>query len=100
MRQGKASRVVSAPADTIHDVLTVRDHMAITLATTVYKYAAQRDADVAYALDYTPTQLYARVAWLLEQPEALAERPTEVARLRRLRSMRTKSSVRRTGFTI
>lgn len=68
--------------------LTVREHMALTLATTRYKYAAVRDGRVRDELGWGATALWARVNALLDDPRAEVARPVEVRRLRRLREAR------------
>lgn len=72
--------------------------MLITFAARVYKYAAMRDNDQMFETGYTPVTAAARVQVILDDPDAMRERPTEISRLRRLRDMRSARSVRRRGW--
>lgn len=72
-------------------MLTVRDHMALTLATTPYRYPGARAADMLELCGYSETRFWARVNHLLDQPAAEVERPAEVRRLRRLRERRQRA---------
>lgn len=71
-------------------MLTVRDRMTLRLATTPFKYAAARDSRARDELGYSPTRFHQRVAWLIDQPDAEREFPSEVRRLRRLREARNR----------
>lgn len=69
-------------------MLSVRDHMAIRLAASHYKFPGARESDVFEQLGMTATRFWQHVHALLESPEALAAYPLEVRRLRRLRDAR------------
>lgn len=76
-------------------MLTVRDHMTITLAATRFRYPAVRENRALDELGYKPTTFWARVDYLLDQPDALREHPQVVHRLRRLRDARARQRTAR-----
>lgn len=76
-------------------MLTARERMALELAATPYRYPAIRDARALDELGLTPTSYWLLVDRLLDRPDALAEMPAAVARLRRLREARARA--RRAG---
>lgn len=79
-------------------MLSVRDHMCLSLAVAHYKYAGRRDSDIRDRTGYPPTHFWRHVNWLIDQPEAVAARPMECSRLRRLREARkAERSARRVG---
>lgn len=73
--------------------LDVRSHMALRLASAVYKYPGARDTDVLEQLGMSPTIFWRHVGTLLDDPAALAEYPLDVHRLRRLRDLRRRARV-------
>lgn len=79
---------MSDPRGSLRPMLTVRDHMALRLASARYKYQGARDTDVLEQLAMTPTIFWRHVNQLLDRPEALAAYPLDVRRLRRLRDQR------------
>lgn len=76
-------------------MLSVRAHMAITIAAGTYRYAAAREADAHQRLSMPPVRFHAYVAALLDDPAAERERPMEVRRLRRLRDARRQARTSR-----
>lgn len=72
-------------------MLSVRDHMAIQLATRQYKFLGARETDMREQLGWSATVFWQRVNALIERPEALAAYPMEVRRLRRLRDLRRRA---------
>ena len=76
--------------------MTIRDRMTLTLAAAHYRYEGRRTADARWLLGYSEVAFHRRVLWLLDQPDAAAEMPVEVARLRRLREARARK--RRASF--
>ncbi len=65
--------------------LSVRDHMALQLAAPTFRHEAQREERAWQELGMSATRLWARVNWLIDQPEAEVAYPREVRRLKRLR---------------
>ena len=72
-------------------MLTVRDHMALRLASARYKYEAVRDADALEQLSMSPTRFWQYVNALIDRPDAVAAYPQDVRRLRRLRDQRRRA---------
>ena len=68
--------------------MNVREHMALTLATTPYRHPGRRDHDVLDQLGWTPARHAQVVMALLDRADVEAARPVEVHRLRRLRDRR------------
>lgn len=69
-------------------MLTVRDHMTLTLAASRYKYPAAREADAFDQLGMSAAVFWRRVNALVDQPDAIAAYPMECRRLRDLRDAR------------
>ena len=80
-------RAVSDPLGTITP-MTVREHMAITLAATPYRYPGRRDEDALHTLGMTPPRFWQVVDALLDRPDVEAAHPQIVARLKRLQERR------------
>lgn len=76
-------------------MLTDDERMALEIAATPYRHPAIRDSHVLEQLGLTPTRYWATVDALLDRPDALAEMPAVVLRLRRLREAR--AAARRAG---
>lgn len=81
-------------------MLSVRDHMLITIAAAYYKHGGRRDDTTVWETGYTVITAARRVQFLLDDPDAMRERPMEISRMRRLRDARSATSVRRRGFEI
>lgn len=69
-------------------MLTVRNHMALTLAGAYFKHPGARQEAIRHTLGYSEPRFAQVVGALLDDPVALAERPSLVLRLRRLRDDR------------
>lgn len=67
--------------------LTVRQHAALDIADQLSRSNRTR-VPVLEATGYTEPRLWQVVNTLLDDPDAIAERPALVARLRRLRDRR------------
>lgn len=78
---------MSVATDCIGHV-TDDDRTTITLAATPYTYPAVRETHAHEQLGLDPARFWARVNWLIDQPHALEQMPTEVRRLIRLRAAR------------
>lgn len=68
--------------------MTEHERTAIELAAAHYRYPGAREHDAYEQLGLTSTRYWALVGRLLDRPDALAEMPVEVRRLRRLRDQR------------
>lgn len=69
-------------------VLTTQQHQVLDLAAARYAFPGRRVADIHATLGWTETRFWQAVNALLDDPAALAERPGDVRRLRRLREAR------------
>jgi hypothetical protein len=79
-------------------MLTTREHMALRLAATPYRYPARREADVLEQLGWSATVFWAVVHALVDRPDAQAAYPMECRRIQRLRDQRRRArSARRVG---
>lgn len=76
--------------------LSVREHQALTIAATRYSSAGRKVTAMLEETGWTEPTFYLVVDQLLDRPDALAERPAEVRRLRRLRDARA-TARRRAG---
>lgn len=74
-----------------HMTLPIRHRMALRLAGATYRYEGAREADALEMLGYTPTRFRQVIGRLLDDPQAMAEEPTVVGRLRRLREVRRRA---------
>lgn len=83
------------PSGNLTAMISVRDRMVLELAAKPYRFEGRRTADALELVGYRPTQFWARVRWLLDQPEVEAERPAFVRRQRRLHEARMR--LRRAG---
>ena len=79
---------VSVPPGNLTIMLTVREHQALTIAATRYATGGGKATAARELCGYTETTFWAVVDRLLDRPDALAERPDVVPRLRRLRAAR------------
>ena len=77
-----------------HPMLTIREHMALTLAATPYRYAAIRETHAREQLGMDAVRFWQVVGGLLERVDAEAERPVEVRRLRRVAQRRRVARVK------
>lgn len=68
--------------------MTLRERMTLTIAGATYRYPAQREEDFVQLVGYVPARAFQVVNGLLERPDAEAEMPQVVHRLRRLRGAR------------
>lgn len=75
-------------------MLTVRQHVALSVADRLARRGARR-VPIFALTGYTETRLHQVVGALLDNPDALAERPEVVARLRRIRDLRATQRRRR-----
>lgn len=78
-------------------MLTVREHQALTIAGHRYTHAGRRVSDMLEFTGYTEPTFWLVVDRLLDRPDALAERPEVVNRLRRLREARAAQRSARRG---
>lgn len=76
-------------------MLSVRDRMTLTVADELRGPWLQREGRIRWLFSEPPTHFWARVGRLLDDPDAAAEMPQVVHRLRRLREARR--AVRRAG---
>lgn len=79
---------MSAVAGNLTTMLTVREHQALTIAATRYATGGGKATAARELVGYTETTFHLIVDQLLDRPDALAERPDVVPRLRRLRDAR------------
>lgn len=93
-----SSRTVTALRDD-RTMLSVRDHMVITIAATPYRYQGAREADALELTGYSAWRFAQRVDWLLGQADAERGRPVEVRRLRRVRERRQAARHRARSYT-
>lgn len=68
--------------------MTEDERTALELAAAHYRWPGARDTAIREQLGLTPTRHAQLVAALLDRPDALAEMPMAVNRLRRLRDAR------------
>lgn len=87
---------MSAVPGNLPAMLTVREHQALTVAGTRYGTGGGKATAARELVGYTETTFWAVVDALLDRPDALAERPEVVGRLRRLREARA-AARRRVG---
>ena len=69
-------------------MLTVREHQALTIAGRRYAGAGAKATAALEEAGYSEPTFWHVVDRLLDRPDALAERPDVVVRLRRLREAR------------
>lgn len=72
-------------------MLTVREHQALTIAGRRYAHPGRRVTDMLELAGYTEPTFWLVVDQLLDRPDALADRPEVVLRLRRLRQARAQA---------
>lgn len=87
------NRPLSHVAPTV-DYMTIRERMILTIAAATYTHPGRRDTDYHELVGHTPARAWQIVAALLQRPDAEAEMPAVVRRLRRLQEAREKA---RTG---
>lgn len=71
-------------------MLTVREHQALTIAGRRYPGAGAKATAALEEAGYSEPTFWYVVDQLLDRPDALAERPQVVHRLRRLRDARAR----------
>lgn len=74
-------------------MLTDQERHALDLAATPFRYPAVRESRALDELGLTPTSFWSLVVALLDRPDAEAEMPGEVRRLRRV--LATRAAARR-----
>ena len=79
---------VSAVPGNLTAMLTVREPQALTIAATRYSTGGGKATAARELVGYTEPTFHLIVDQLLDRPDALAERPDVVPRLRRLRDAR------------
>ena len=83
------------------DGLTRREHDILAFERQWWKYAGAKEQAVRERFDMSSTRYYQVLNALIDRPEALAEDPLLVRRLRRLRATRQRQrSARRLGFEV
>lgn len=81
--------------------LSERDRAILAFERQWWKYAGAKEQAVREAFDMSATRYYQVLNALIDSPDALAEDPLLVRRLRRLRSARQRQrSARRLGFEV
>ena len=81
--------------------LSERDQDILAFERQWWKYAGAKEAAVREQFDMSSTRYYQVLNALIDRPEALAEDPLLVRRLRRLRAARQRQrSARRLGFEV
>ena len=83
------------------DGLTRREHDILAFERQWWKYAGAKETAIRDLFDMSATRYYQVLNALIDKPEALAEDPLLVRRLRRLRATRQRQrSARRLGFEV
>lgn len=92
----EAAVTAAAPAS-----LSDRDRAILEFERQWWKYAGAKETAVREQFDMSATRYYQVLNALIDRPEAIAEDPLLVRRLRRLRSQRQRQrSARRLGFEV
>jgi len=96
---------MTAASDVVPDQpgpgLSERDRAILAFERQWWKYAGAKEQAVREAFDMSATRYYQVLNALIDSPDALAEDPLLVRRLRRLRSARQRQrSARRLGFEV
>ena len=87
--------------DAVTGGLSERDAAILEFERHWWKYAGAREQAVREQFDMSATRYYQVLNALIDTPEALADDPLLVRRLRRLRSARQRQrSARRLGFEV
>jgi hypothetical protein len=82
-------------------VLAARDREILAFERQWWKYAGAKESAIRELFDMSATRYYQVLNALIDRPEALAEDPLLVRRLRRMRADRQRArSARRLGFEI
>ena len=71
--------------------MDVRERMTLAIAGATYRYPAQREEDFVLLVGYTPARAFQVADALLERPDAEAEMPDVVRRLRGLKVARRRA---------
>ena len=91
----------TAPGHEADATLSDRDRDILEFERQWWKYAGAKETAVREKFDMSSTRYYQVLNALIDKPEALAEDPLLVRRLRRLRSQRQRQrSARRLGFEV
>lgn len=77
--------------------LTDQDRAILAFERSWWKYAGAKETATIERFGLNGTRYYARLNWIIDQPEALAVDPLVVRRLRRLRAARAAARTRRLG---
>ena len=91
----------AAGQDPAGSSLNDRDREILEFERHWWKYAGAKETAVREKFDMSSTRYYQVLNALIDRPEALAEDPLLVRRLRRLRAARQRQrSARRLGFEV
>lgn len=71
------------------------DHAILAFESEWYRYAGSKERIIQERFGLSPARYYQRLNRLLDEPEALAQHPTLVNRLLRLRQARERQRVDR-----
>ena len=83
------------------DGLTRREHDILAFERQWWKYAGSKEDAIKELFSMSATRYYQVLNALIDRPEALAEDPLLVRRLRRMRAERQRvRSARRLGFEV
>jgi hypothetical protein len=86
---------------TAASALDDRDRAILAFERQWWKYAGAKEQSIREQFDMSATRYYQILNALIDRPEAMAEDPMLVKRLRRLRSTRARArSARRLGFEL
>jgi hypothetical protein len=96
-----AANALPEPVGGAAPALSERDAAILEFERHWWKYAGAKEQAVREQFDMSATRYYQVLNALIDSPEALAEDPLLVRRLRRLRSSRQRQrSARRLGFEV
>ena len=81
--------------------LSERDHAILEFERQWWKYAGAEETAIRESFDMSATRYYQVLNALIDRPEALADDPLLIRRLRRMRAERQRvRSARRLGFEV
>jgi hypothetical protein len=99
--EGETSCAASPEDETSESGLRRRDREILTFERQWWKYAGAKEQAIRDLFDMSATRYYQLLNALIDSPEALAEDPMLVKRLRRLRASRQRQrSARRLGIEV
>ncbi|MCU1689882.1 MAG: hypothetical protein JWN61_699 [Pseudonocardiales bacterium] len=99
--EGETSRAASTEDEMSESGLRRRDREILTFERQWWKYAGAKEQAIRDLFDMSATRYYQLLNALIDSPEALAEDPMLVKRLRRLRASRQRQrSARRLGIEV